>query len=119
MQSQRQSKLSTGTALQQELSHTAVDRDVMTVENWEERCSVEGTHGQTAVVEHRELLDEELQERGEQSPVQQQHHIQASPAAELRIQQQRMRPTLMLRDHRDGRVSKTKQPDRYWILAIT
>ncbi|XP_062271641.1 tripartite motif-containing protein 66 [Scomber scombrus] len=105
MQSQRQSKLSTGTALQQELSHTAVDRDVMTVENWEERCRVEGTHGQTEVAEHRDLLDEELQERGEQSPVQQQHHFQASPAAQLRIEQQRMRPALMLRDHRDGRRS--------------
>lgn len=105
MQSQCQGKVSTNTALQQKLNHKAIERDVMTVENWEERCRVEEAHGQTAVVEHRELLDEEvLQNRREQSPVQQQHHFQASPAAELRREQQRTRPTLMLRDHQDGRV---------------
>lgn len=104
MHGQRQGKVPTSTALQQELSHTAVDRDVMTEENWEERCRVEETHGQTAAVERRELLDEELQQnRREQSPVQQQHHFQVSPAAELR--KERTRPTLMLRDHRDGRRS--------------
>lgn len=105
MHGQRQGKLSTSTALQQELSHTVVDRDVMTEENWLERCRVDETHGQTVAVERRELLDEELQQdRREQSPVQQQHHFQVSSAAELRKVQQETRPALTLRDHRDGRV---------------
>ncbi|KAM7424191.1 hypothetical protein PAMA_000502 [Pampus argenteus] len=90
---QRQGKLSTSTALQQELSHTAVGRDVMTEENWEERCRVEENHGQTVVDEHRELLDEELQQdRREQSPAQQQHQV--SLAAELRKEQQRRSTSL-------------------------
>ncbi|KAM3626231.1 uncharacterized protein V6R79_025138 [Siganus canaliculatus] len=92
------------TALPQDLSHTAVDRDVMTEEIWEDRCSTEEARGQTLGAESRELLNEELQqERREQSPVPQQLHV--SPAAELRKEQQRNRPTLLLRDHRDGRRS--------------
>ncbi|XP_051234459.1 uncharacterized protein trim66 [Dicentrarchus labrax] len=104
---QCQGKLSTSTALQQDLSHISVDRDVMTEENWEERRRVEEARGQTAGVESRELLDEELQRgRREQSPVQQQHQqLHIPPAAELRKEQQRNRPALVLRDHRDGRRS--------------
>ncbi|XP_074473006.1 tripartite motif-containing protein 66 [Sebastes fasciatus] len=98
---QRQRKLSTSTALQQDLSHT--DRDVMTEESWEERCRVEEARGQMAVVESREQqLDVDLQQdRREPSPVQ---HV-PPPAAELRKELQRNRPALMLRDHRDGRRS--------------
>lgn len=106
---QCQGKLSISTGLQQELSHTAVDRDVMTEESWEERCRAEETYGHSAVAESRELLDEELQqERMAPSPSQQQHEHQQKrrvpPAAELRKDQQRTRPALTLRDHRDGRV---------------
>ncbi|XP_035508440.1 uncharacterized protein trim66 [Morone saxatilis] len=103
---QCQGKLSTSTALQQDLSRIAVDRDVMTEENWEERRRVEA-RGQTAGAESRELLDEDLQRgRREQSPIQQQHQqLHIPPAAELRQEQQRNRPALMLRDHRDGRRS--------------
>ncbi|XP_022047978.2 uncharacterized protein trim66 [Acanthochromis polyacanthus] len=105
-QGQYQGKLSTSETLQQEISHTVVDRDVMTEESWEERCRVEEACGQTAVVESRELLEEDLQqERRKQSPAQQQQQLQASLAAELRKEQQRTRPALMLRDHRDGRRS--------------
>ncbi|XP_049910129.1 tripartite motif-containing protein 66 [Epinephelus moara] len=97
---QRQGKL------QQDLSHTAVDRDVMTEENWEERCRVEEARGQTAAAESRELLDVELQQdRREQSPVQQQQQLHVPPAAELRKELQRNRPALIHRDHRDGRRS--------------
>lgn len=104
-----QGKLSTSTALQPDLSHTAVDRDVMTEENWEERRRVEEARGQTAAVESRALLDEELQQgRREQSPIQQQQ-LHVPPAAELRKEQQRNRPALMLRDHRDGRVRALKK----------
>lgn len=101
--SQCQGKLSS-IALQQDLSLTAVDRDVVTEEIWEERCRVGESCGQMLTAEGRELLDEELQQgRREQSPTQQQlPHV--SPAAELRKEQQRNRPVLMLRDHRDGRV---------------
>ncbi|XP_031701865.1 tripartite motif-containing protein 66 isoform X1 [Anarrhichthys ocellatus] len=104
---QRQRKLSTSTALQQQVSHTVVDRDVMTEENWEERCRVEEARGQMAAVESRALLDVELQQdRREQSPVQQQQQqLHVPPAAELRKELQRNRPALMLRDHRDGRRS--------------
>lgn len=103
---QCQGKLSTKTALQQEISHTVVDRDVTTEESWEERCRVEEACGQTAVVESRELFDEDLQqERRKQSPAQQQQQLQVSLAAELRQEQQRTRPALTLRDHRDGRRS--------------
>ncbi|XP_070691819.1 tripartite motif-containing protein 66 [Pempheris klunzingeri] len=98
----RSRKLSTSTALQQDLSYTAVDRDGMTEENWEERCRVMAARGQT---ESRELQHEELQQdRREQSPVQQQL-LHARPAAELRNEQQRNKHTLLLRDHRDGRRS--------------
>lgn len=102
---QFQGKLSTSSALQQDLSHTALDRDAMTEDNWEERCRAEEAHGQTGVADSRELLDEELlQDRREQSPVpQQQLHV--SPAAELRKEPQRNRPALTLRDHRDGKRS--------------
>ncbi|GAA6233659.1 tripartite motif-containing protein 66-like isoform X1 [Lates japonicus] len=66
------------------ISHTAVDsRDVMS----EERYRAEGSCGQTAAVQCRDV--EPQQVRREQSPVQQ--------------QQQRTRPALTLRDHRDGR----------------
>ncbi|XP_029284477.1 tripartite motif-containing protein 66 [Cottoperca gobio] len=107
MAGQRQRKLSTSTTLQQDLSHTAVDRDVMTEENWEERCRVEEARGQTAAVENRELLDVELQQdRREQSPVQQQQQQLHVPlAAELRKELQRNRPGLMLRDYIDVRRS--------------
>ncbi|XP_068587051.1 tripartite motif-containing protein 66 [Cebidichthys violaceus] len=101
--SQRQRKLSTSTALQQQVNHTVMDRDVMTEENWEERCRVEEARGQMAAVESRALLDVELQQdRREQSPVLQLH---VPLAAELRKELQRNRPALMLRDHRDGRRS--------------
>ncbi|XP_044049533.1 tripartite motif-containing protein 66 [Siniperca chuatsi] len=104
---QCQGKLTTSTALQQDLSCIAVDRDVMTEENWEERCRAEVVRGQTARVESRELLDEELQQnRREQSQVQQQQQqLRVPPAAELRKGQQRNRPALTLRDHRNGRRS--------------
>ncbi|XP_069549504.1 tripartite motif-containing protein 66 [Brachyistius frenatus] len=104
---QCQGKLSTSTAQQQELSHTVVDRDVMTEGSWEDRWRVEETCGQTAAVESRELLDEELQQdRRGQSPVQQhQQQLQASLAAEQRKEQQRTRPARTPRDHRAGRRS--------------
>ncbi|XP_045889481.1 tripartite motif-containing protein 66 [Micropterus dolomieu] len=104
---QCQGKLSTSTALLQGLSRTAVARDVMTEENWEERCRLEATRRQTAGTEIRDLLDEELQQdKREQSPVQkQQQQLRVPPAAELRKEQQRNRPALTLRDHRDGRRS--------------
>ncbi|KAI3377931.1 hypothetical protein L3Q82_009060, partial [Scortum barcoo] len=86
-----QGKLSTSTILQLDLSRTAVDRDALTEGNWDERRRSEEARGQTAEAESRELLNEELQQsRREQSPVQ---------------QQQRNRPALMFRDHRDGRRS--------------
>lgn len=93
---------------QQELSHTGMNRDAMNDESWEKRCRVEKTHGQTAAVESRKLLNGELQEgRREQSPVQQQQQQQlhVPPAVDLRKEQQRTRPALILRDHKDGRVS--------------
>nr|XP_019954233.1 PREDICTED: uncharacterized protein LOC109636745 isoform X2 [Paralichthys olivaceus] len=109
---QCQGKLSMSTALQQELSHAAVDRDVMTEESWEERCRVEETCGHAAAAgESRELLDEELQQdRVEQSPAPQQQQQQQQqhcvpPAADMRKEQQRTRPLLTLRDNRDGRRS--------------
>ncbi|CAB1448244.1 unnamed protein product [Pleuronectes platessa] len=103
---QCQGKLSISTALQQELSRAAVDRDVMTEESWEERCRVEETCGHAATGESRELLDEELQQdRAEQGPASQQQQHCAPPAAELRKEQQRTRPSLTLGDHRDGRRS--------------
>uniref|UniRef100_UPI0037E987BC tripartite motif-containing protein 66 n=1 Tax=Semicossyphus pulcher TaxID=241346 RepID=UPI0037E987BC len=101
---QCQRKLSTSSSLQQDLGHTALDRDVMTGENWEDRCRLEEDHERTAGVESSELLEEELQpDRREQSPVQQQLH--GHPTAELRKEPQRNRPMLTLRDHRDGRRS--------------
>lgn len=95
--------------LQQDLSHTAVDRDVMTEENWEERCRVEEAQ---AAVESRELLDVELQQdKREQSPVQQQQQqLHVPPAAESRKELQRNRPAVMLRDHRDGKVREQYTP---------
>lgn len=105
--SQCQGRLSS-TAVQQDLSLTAVDRDVVTEEIWEERCRVEESCGQMLTPEGRELLDEELQQgRREQSPTQQQP-LHVSPATELRKEQQRNRPVLMLRDHRDGRVRASR-----------
>ncbi|XP_070762168.1 tripartite motif-containing protein 66 [Enoplosus armatus] len=99
----QQGKLSTSTALQQDLSHTAVDKDAVIEESWEERRRLEVARGQTAGVESRELLGEELQQ---DSSVQQQHQqLRVPPAAELRKEQQRDRPALTLRDHRDGRRS--------------
>jgi len=100
-------KCSTSTAQQQDLSQTALTRDVMTEESWEERCRVEETCGQTAAVESRELLDEELQaSRREQSPVQQLQQLQATLAGK----QQRIRPALTLRHHRDGKVRIKNRP---------
>ncbi|XP_061598781.1 tripartite motif-containing protein 66 [Cololabis saira] len=94
-------KLSASTALQQELSHTVLDRDAMSEESWEDRRSVEETCGRTAAAESRKLLDEELQlVRREQSPVRQQQ-LQAALAAE----QPRTRPALMLKHHRDDQSS--------------
>ncbi|XP_041794289.1 tripartite motif-containing protein 66 isoform X2 [Chelmon rostratus] len=101
---QCQGKLSTSAALLQDLSHSAVDRDVMTEDIWEERCRVEEARGQTTAADCRELLDEELQQdRREQSPVQHQQQLHVPLAAELRKEPQRNRPALLLRDHRDGR----------------
>lgn len=94
-----QGKMLTNASLQLQLSHTVVDRDVMTEGSWEERCRVGETCGQTAAVECIELLGQEKRKR---SPVQLQHQLQVS--AEMRKDQQRMRPPLMLRDHRDSRV---------------
>ncbi|XP_056269396.1 tripartite motif-containing protein 66 [Pseudoliparis swirei] len=103
---QRQSKLSTSTALLQQVSHTAVDRDVMTEENWEERCRVGEARGQIAAVEKGALLNEELQQdRREPSPAQKQQQLHVPHAAELREELQRNRSALMLRDHRDIRRS--------------
>ncbi|XP_074523380.1 tripartite motif-containing protein 66 isoform X2 [Halichoeres trimaculatus] len=105
---QCQRRLSTSSTQQQDPSHTAVDRDVMTEESWEDRCRVEEDDGGTAV-ESRELLDEELQEdRREQSPVQQQLHVHP----ELRKEQQRNRAALMLRDNRDGRYATVDPKQR-------
>nr|XP_020465414.1 tripartite motif-containing protein 66-like isoform X2 [Monopterus albus] len=99
-----QGKLTTSTVLQQDVSHTAVGRDVMTEESWEERCRVKETRGQRAAAESRELLDAVLQQdRREQSPVHQQQLLQVPPAAELRKEQRKARAALMLRDHRNGR----------------
>ena len=108
---QCQGKLSTSAALQQDLSHAAVDRDVMTEVTWEERCRVEEACGRTA--DSRDPLDDEpQQDRREQSLAQQQQQQQQQlhvPAAvEMRKDQQRNRSPLMLRDHRDGRVSTYK-----------
>lgn len=97
---QCQGKLSISTGLQQELSHTAVDRDVMTEESWEERCRAEDARGHSAVAESRELVDED---RMAPSPGQQQQR-RVPLTTELRKEQQRTRPALTLRDHRDGRV---------------
>ncbi|XP_042340940.1 tripartite motif-containing protein 66 isoform X2 [Plectropomus leopardus] len=108
---QRQGKLSSSTALQQDLSHTAVDRDVMSEENWEDRCRAEEARGQTAAAESRELLDVELQQdRREPSPVQQQQ-LHVLPAAELRKELQRNRPAPA---HRDGRRSTSLE-----VSAVT
>ncbi len=69
---------------------------------------MEEARGQTVVAERREQLDEELQQdRREQSPLQQQQQHVVS-AAELRKEQQRNRPALMHREHRDGRVRAIK-----------
>lgn len=107
---QCQGKLSTSAALLQDLSHSAVDRDVMTEDIWEERCRVEEARGQTTAADCRELLDEELQQdRREQSPVQHQQQLHVPLAAELRKEPQRNRPALLLRDHRDGRVRALKK----------
>ncbi|XP_030574072.1 tripartite motif-containing protein 66 isoform X2 [Archocentrus centrarchus] len=96
--SQRRGKLSTDTALQRELSHTVVDRDVMTEESWEATRSV------SAVAESREILDEELQQgRGVQSPVQQQQ--QPLCLAGVRKEQQRTKSALTIRDYRGAKRS--------------
>lgn len=101
---QCQGKLSPGTALQQDLSHIAADREAMTEEIWEDRYRVEEARGQVTMAASRELLDEELQQdRREQSPIQHQQ-LHVSPAAELRKEQPRNTPPLMLRGHRDGKV---------------
>lgn len=93
---------------QQELSLTAVDRDVTINESWEKRCRVQETCRQIAGAESRGLQDEELKkDNREQSPEQQQLHV--PPAAEPRKEQQRTRPALMLRDHRDGKVSNLRK----------
>ncbi|KAM9860542.1 tripartite motif-containing protein 66 [Aulostomus maculatus] len=94
-------KLSKSSNLQQELSHTAVDQEVMTEENREEGCRVEKTSEQTPVIQRNELLDEEEQP----SPTQQQHHFQVFSAAEPRKESQTAWPALSLRDHRNGRRS--------------
>ncbi|KAM9764652.1 tripartite motif-containing protein 66 isoform 1-T2 [Menidia menidia] len=95
-------KCSTSTAQQQESSQKVMTRDAMTEEGWEERCRAEETRGQTASVQSRELLDEELQaDRGEQGPGQLQKRVQAASAAE----QQRTRPALTLRDHKESKRS--------------
>lgn len=101
---QCQGKLLSGSTLQQELGHTAVDRDAITEENWEDRCSEEEALEQTVGDERGELLGVDLhQERKEQTSVQQ--HFKVSPAADLRKEQKRTRSPLALRDHRDGRRS--------------
>lgn len=94
---QCQGKMSPGKALQQDLSRKAADREVMTEEIWEDRRRAEEQNC-------RELLDEELQQdRREQNPIQHQQ-LHVSPAAELRKEQPRNTPPLMLRGHRDGKV---------------
>nr|XP_046244068.1 tripartite motif-containing protein 66 isoform X2 [Scatophagus argus] len=104
-----QAKLLTSATLQRDLSHTAVDRNVMSEEIWEDRYRVEEACGQTMVAaENRELLHEELQQQdsSEPNPVQQQQQLHLCSAAELRKEHQRTRPALMLRDRdRDGRRS--------------
>ncbi|XP_029984764.1 uncharacterized protein trim66 isoform X2 [Sphaeramia orbicularis] len=98
-----QGKLSTGAVLQVELSHTA-DRDVMTEDNWEDRCRLVETCGHTTLTENRE--HEELQQdRREKTTVPNQQHFQMSPAGELRKEQPRTRASLSPRDQRDGRRS--------------
>lgn len=95
----------TGRALQQPPGQTAVDREVMTEEEQEERRRGEQTHGQTALVDSREVLSGGLQQgRKDQTPPQQQQP-QGSPAAELRKELQETRPPQQLRNARDGRVS--------------
>ncbi|XP_041650339.1 tripartite motif-containing protein 66 isoform X2 [Cheilinus undulatus] len=98
---QCQRRLSNSSVLQQDLSQTAADRDVMAEENWEDRCRVEEGLGEPAGVESRELDEEE--DRREQSPVHLQLHVH--PAAEQRREEQRTRAALAIRDHRDGRRS--------------
>ncbi|XP_068452154.1 tripartite motif-containing protein 66 [Clinocottus analis] len=98
---QGQRKLSTSAALQQRVSHAAVDRDVMTEENWEERCIVGEARGKMSAVESRALLDVELQ----QDRREQQQQLHVPPAAEPREELQRNRPALVLKDHRDIRRS--------------
>lgn len=67
----------------------------------------EETCGQSAEAGSRDLLDEELEaDRREQSPVQQQQ-LQFSAAAE-----QKSRPALMLRDHKDGKVREKRHNNR-------
>ncbi|MEQ2291325.1 hypothetical protein AMECASPLE_012331, partial [Ameca splendens] len=100
---QRKGKLSTSPALQQEVSHNVRDKDVMSEESLEERCRGAKTCTQTAEDESRELLDEELEaDRRDQSPVQQ-HQLQLQTC--LAADQQRTKPALTLRVHRDGKRS--------------
>ncbi|XP_041862641.1 uncharacterized protein trim66 isoform X2 [Melanotaenia boesemani] len=96
-------KLSSSIALHQELSHTVMNREVLTEESLETRCRMEETCRQTAVAENRVVLDEVLQaDRREQNPVQQQlQQLQASLVAE----QQKTRPALTPRNHKNGKRS--------------
>ncbi|XP_035986658.1 tripartite motif-containing protein 66 isoform X2 [Fundulus heteroclitus] len=94
-------RLSTSPALQREASHNARDKDATTGKTWEERRRGEKTCEQTSEDESRELLDEELEaDRRDQSPVQQ-LQLQAC----LAVDQQRTRPALTLRVHRDSKRS--------------
>lgn len=95
---QCKAKLSSSPNLQQEVSHNARDKDLMTEESREERCGEE----KTTEDESRELLGEELDgDRRDQSPAQQHLHLKACSAADL----QRTRTALTLRVHRDGKRS--------------
>ncbi|KAF7662392.1 hypothetical protein LDENG_00237920 [Lucifuga dentata] len=88
---QCQGKPLSSSTLQQELGHTAVDRDVITEENWEDRCREE------------EALEQTIGDESRETSVQQRFHV--SPAADLRKEQKRTSSPLALRDHRDGRRS--------------
>ncbi|XP_037102751.1 tripartite motif-containing protein 66 isoform X1 [Syngnathus acus] len=86
-----QETLSSSASLQEVLCDTIVEQDVVAEESQDERCRVEKSHGQRVVAEH----EWPLPNRSEKSSVQHQQ-VQVSSAADLRKEQQRITPALLL-----------------------
>ncbi|XP_056135396.1 tripartite motif-containing protein 66 [Lampris incognitus] len=106
IQGQCQDTLLASDAQLQHLGQTALDKGVVTQENWAQGWKGEHTHGQKVALGGSRVRNGGQQYEGkEQTPVQQPFHV--SPTAEpgLLKDQQEARPPLSLRNHRDGKRS--------------